>query len=194
MIEFNKEYWIEQLKKEVGLMEVPLDELHKHEVELDSPTGRSSGFKVNAKEYIDKQLEFIEADYKKQTPEISFESFTPEPTEIKQIAVTPLKEVKASNIRFFIVSFDGINEFVVIINDDGEWQAQDQINQIINERFFIKEKKREDMLGLENVISFYQYHAYMITIPNPQQPLTAYEKISQNMDTVFDGLKLKGIL
>lgn len=195
MIPFNREYWIEQLLKEVGLMGTPYAELDKHEVELDSPTGRASGFKVNAKTYVDQQLLFIENEYNNQPEPVSFESFTPEmPLEVVQLPEIKLQEVKPENIRFFVVSVFPPMEYVVIINDDGEWQSQDQINQVKDPRFFKGEKKREELTGSEDVISFYQYLSTVSLSPRQQQDLTAFEKITGNMDTVFDGLKMQGIL
>lgn len=195
MMPFNREYWIEQLLKEVGLMGTPYAELDKHQVELDSPTGRSSGFKVNAKEYVDKQLIFIENEYNNQPEPVSFESFTPEmPIEVVQLPEIKLQEVKPENIRFFVVSVFPPMEYVVLINDDGEWQSQDQINQVKDPRFFKGEKKREELTGTEDVISFYQFLSTVSLIPRQQQDLTAFEKITGNMDTVFDGLKMQGIL
>lgn len=64
---FNKQYWIEQLTKEVGLEGVSYDELENHYVNFESPFGTESNSpttNVNAKEYVDSQLLFIENEYK----------------------------------------------------------------------------------------------------------------------------------
>jgi hypothetical protein len=58
--EFDKEHHIKELKKEIGLPEIPYEELHNYKVQLNSPTGRSSKFEVNAKDYIDNELKAIE--------------------------------------------------------------------------------------------------------------------------------------
>lgn len=196
-MEYNREYWITQLTKEVGLMEVPYDDLHKHEVELASPTGRNTGFKVNAKEYVDSQLKQIEADYIKFKKTSEAEQLKPTnidipPAKPELEPITP-KEIKPENIRFFDVSINNV-PFTVILNDDKSQTAIDQINLIFDRRFFIKERKREDMLGLETMISIYQYISAIANIPREPQDYSAFEQISQKMDTVFDGLKLQGII
>jgi hypothetical protein len=201
---FNKKYWLEQLKKEVGLMDTPYEELYLHEVELDSPTGRAIGLKINAKRYVDTQLQYIEDAYKEHQEMVELEKTTNFTDldqanaslvlkEIPQLEEKKLEEIKPTNIKFFEVTFDKGAEdqrnFVVILQDDGSDIVKDQINVIKDLRFFIKEKKREELIGNENIISYYQYFNTISRIPRPQKDLTAYEKITQNMDTVFDGLR-----
>lgn len=65
-MQFNKQYWIEQLTKEVGLEGVPYEELSNHFVNFDSFFGTeedSPTSKVNAKDYVDRQLVEIEKQY-----------------------------------------------------------------------------------------------------------------------------------
>lgn len=83
-MEFNKQYWIEQLTKEVGLEGVPYEELSKHFVNFDSFFGSeedSPTSRVNAKEYVDRQLVEIEKQYEEfsQTQD-SLESFPLSPS------------------------------------------------------------------------------------------------------------------
>ena len=61
-MKFDKNYWLEQLKKEVGLETVPYEELHLHFVDFSSPFGNSVE-KVNAKQYVDDQLSIISSQY-----------------------------------------------------------------------------------------------------------------------------------
>jgi hypothetical protein len=196
-MEFNKQYWIDQLTKEVGLMGTPYEDLKNHDVELASPTGRNTGFKVNAKEYVDKQLESIAKDY--DTFETTIDEEQRNPTLVEMTPITPeiepIKpaEIKPENIRFFDVTINNV-PFTVIFHDDKTQTAIDHINLILDKRFFIKERKREDMLGLETMISIYQYISAIANIPREPQDYTAFEHISQRMDTVFDGLKLQGII
>jgi hypothetical protein len=81
---FNKQYWIEQLTKEVGLEGVPYEELSNHFVNFDSFFGSeedSPTSKVNAKEYVDRQLVEIEKQYEEfsQTQD-ALESFPLSPS------------------------------------------------------------------------------------------------------------------
>lgn len=65
-MEFNKQYWIEQLTKEVGLEGVSYEELSNHFVNFDSFFGNdedSPTSRVNAKDYVDRQLVEIEKQY-----------------------------------------------------------------------------------------------------------------------------------
>lgn len=196
-MEFNKEYWIEQLKKEVGLMEIPYDQLVEHEVELASPTGRSSGFKINAKEYVDRQLGIIQQEYDafalaaiEEQKNVAMVDIPPAKPEI--VPITP-KEIKPENIRFFDVDIHN-RPFTIIFHDDKTQDSVDYINLIHDRRFFVKERKREDMTGMEQILSIYQYINAIADIPLEPRPLTAFEEINTRMDTIFDGLKLQGII
>jgi len=65
-MQFNKQYWIEQLTKEVGLEGVSYEELSNHFVNFDSFFGTdedSPTSKVNAKDYVNRQLREIEKQY-----------------------------------------------------------------------------------------------------------------------------------
>ncbi len=65
-MKFNKQYWIEQLTKEVGLEGVSYEELSNHFVNFDSFFGNeedSPTSRVNAKDYVDRQLLEIEKQY-----------------------------------------------------------------------------------------------------------------------------------
>jgi len=57
---FDRNHNIAVLRKEIGLDNVPYEELHNFKVQLNSPTGRSSTFEVNALEYVDKELAYVE--------------------------------------------------------------------------------------------------------------------------------------
>lgn len=69
-MQFNKQYWIEQLTKEVGLEGVSYEELSNHFVNFDSFFGTdedSPTSKVNAKDYVNRQLKEIEKQYEEFT-------------------------------------------------------------------------------------------------------------------------------
>jgi hypothetical protein len=59
---FNKQYWIEQLKMELGLSDVPDAELHLYYVDTGVFFGEIQQ-KTTAKDYIEKQLKDLEEHY-----------------------------------------------------------------------------------------------------------------------------------
>ena len=196
---FNPDYWMTQLKKEVGLMEVPYDELGKYEVDLDSPFGRGK-IKINAKEYVDQQLAIIEEDYRitqngegdDYLEDVDVVLSSNEPV---LLVAAPVQEIKEDSIKFYNVVINEV-PYVVFVNttvraDDEKWIITDQINTITNDKRFYKgETFRHFLTGLETAISYYQYVDKVSSIPRAQEPLTAYEMINERMDTVFDSLKV----
>jgi len=60
---FNKEYWKNNIKTEIGLSHVPDEQLHEHFVLIGSFFGDDSN-KIRADEYLETQLKQIEEGYK----------------------------------------------------------------------------------------------------------------------------------
>ena len=77
---FDRQYWINQLTNEVGLVGVPYEELDKYMVDSGSVTGRESNPETvrTAKQYIDDQLLIIEASYA-DFEDTEFIEFSPTP-------------------------------------------------------------------------------------------------------------------
>jgi hypothetical protein len=66
-VKFDKTYWINQIKSELGLAPVPYEELDQHKVSMDFsffPLKEGESSYISAKEYVDNQLLEIEAKYK----------------------------------------------------------------------------------------------------------------------------------
>lgn len=217
---FDREYWLTQLKKEVGLENVPYEQLQDHEVDFGGFFGGDDSSKKNAKQYVDEQLSNIEDSYKTlEMPVISddsltlplpsmesitkiiteindngLHSFNNVPVEMVQ-GIPQLKPVnqtiKKGNIRYFSVIINK-QDFIVAVNYNPEdFRSIDQINHLVNTTFFIEELNLQQMNGSEtNIVSYYQFVNAIQPFLKQNTDLSAYEKIANGTTTVFDGLKL----
>jgi hypothetical protein len=207
--QFNKEHWINQLKNEAGLSHIPYEELDDHKISFGLFDNASQ---ISAKKYIDEQLKNIEEQYssfddtleddlqslrvdlgKTKTKGIPISEFIAdvEPVLI-QLAEVP-QQIIRSNMKYYDVLVGG-NNFTVVINDHGEdWRITDQINHVKHTSFFIEERNPAHLTGYENIISYYQFaNLIQSHIKKTNTDLSVYEKISQDINTVFDGIKLEG--
>ena len=208
---FDKEYWIGQLTKEVGLDGVAYEDLANHTVNFSSFFDLEEEGRRNAKEYVDSQLEIIEHQYRDIGVETSpqqvgaaigavldgiEESYEPElpvfnPTnaDIPQL-IPVVQEVSRSKYRYFDVVI-GEGNFMVVTNHAGDdWRIQDQINHIVNTTFFVEEKREDQLTGGERAITYYQFVNAIQPFLKQNTDLSVFEGISQG--SVFDGVKLKG--
>ena len=215
-IEFNRDFYLNELRKEVGLLDIPYEKLGDYKVQLNSPTGRSSSFSINAKEYVDNELANIEKDIDAHNatteidPEPTFDIVTVSVDEKQEILVRkaiessddfwewvdekpPIAEVKMDqkleNFRYFEVKIpDNEISFVVVIFDDGTQEIKDQINTV-KKHFCTKGlKKREFLTGYETVINFYQW-TNLVSALAPKTDYLSFEDINKRMDTVFQGVE-----
>jgi len=211
---FNKEHWTNQLKIEAGVPHVPDEDLDKHFI-LFGTFSNTDGDKITAKEYIENQLKNLEEQY--NSIDEHFENdilslanekpprmrpvvgeFTQEddmlvPIEEIKLLPTIQQTINRSDIKYYDVVVGG-NNFTVAVNDPGDdWRIVDQINHIKHTSFFIEQRNPEFLTGFENVISYYQFaNLIQSHIKKTNTDLSAYEKISQDINTVFDGVKLEG--
>jgi len=200
---FDRDYWIAQLKKEVGLPHIPYNKLAEYTVDFESPFGLGKTTK-NAKEYVDEQLALIEGQYSDASSTLQAESKEAESwlgstngllsgianEDIPQLQPI-VQEVNKLNIRYLDVRIVDMN-YTVIINDDGTRDKLDQINSVIYSPWFIKERKHTELTQLENFISWYQYSNAVQLVPKPKKDVRDFEDITKSMDTIFDGIKLEG--
>jgi hypothetical protein len=209
--QFNKEYWTNQLKIEAGVSHVPDEELHKHFI-LFGAFSNTDGEKITVKEYIENQLKYLEEQYDSMdaklesdiaslivdVPEkfksewVGGESIGIANADIKLLPTIP-QTINRSELHYYDVLVDG-NAFTVAINDHGDdFRIKDQINHVKHTTFFIEERSPLHITGFENIISYYQFaNIVQSVVRKTSTDLSAYEKISQNIDTVFDGVKLEG--
>jgi hypothetical protein len=179
-------------------MDVLYNDLASHFVDFDSPFGRGK-IKKNAKEYVDEQLAIIEEDYYKMQEDDNAHDTSNYEKDVNTTLQlnTPIEELKPiveeiqNTIVLFRVSVNGI-DYVVVINNTGYQSTTDQLNLVIGSPFFVGQITKEEIKPGDTVISYYQYHNLVQYIPKPKQDLSAYEMISGNIDTLFDGVKLEG--
>jgi hypothetical protein len=220
-IKFDKEYWIYQLRKEVGLEDVIYEDLDKHFVNFESLISDENVAQKNAKEYVDEQLALIEEKYKEfeeseEEYEVDLEvpEFNPEDVLFKlsnvvefidKMETAPLpifkldgivqleevkQEIRRNDMKYFEVLV-GNKNFIIAVNvHSDDCRIMDQVNHIKATSFFVEERTPATFVGGEDIISYYQFINYIQ--PYLKQTATALDKISENVTTSFDGLKLEG--
>lgn len=207
---FDKEHWIDKIKSEIGLANVSYENLSEHFVDFGVVFGDSST-KLSAKEYVDRELESIRLQYEMFNEqddvlpsfgEIS--EFNPDEVlgnllEISQIPTIdlPLEEqeqaqkIQTFSSKFFYFSvFINNMDYVVAINDYGDLKIKDQIKHVKSTSYFVEEKPLENIQTGEVIISYYQF-VNLIEAEVAKSRISTYEKIQQNMNTVFNGQELR---
>jgi len=218
--QFDQQYWTQQLKREIGLEHVSDSELTEHFVDFGSFFDESSN-KKNAKQYIQEQLENIKQQYesidlggsifqqnknefnsidenavscKLFDVALSLDSVDMEPVvldNISQLEFVP-QTIDRESVKYFEV-FVGNNTFVVAVNTGaGDFRTIDHINHIKSTSFFVEERNPLTFIGTENIISYYQFVNLIQPHLKPKNDFSAFEKISNNVETTFDGPKLEG--
>lgn len=213
VIHFEREHFIEALKKEIGLGDKAYEELDKFTVQLNSPTGRSCSFQVNAKDYVDNELRHIEKAIKeendKSEEKVTFDIVTVQIDESKEAQFRsmieksddfwewaeehpPLVEVKMEqkleNFKYFDVKLNGINYTVVLLDNETP-DSVDQINHVKRHVLTVGERKRDFLTGLETIISYWQWSNIIMKIDTPKKDdFLSFEDINARMDNVFEGV------
>jgi hypothetical protein len=209
MIEFDRTNWLNNLKREIGLSHVPYDELHLHSISFDL-FNTDDSLKRNAKEYIDEQLEIIEEQYKSVGANINelddllvacnedtvvtptgefFGNVEPTLIQLPEIKQT----IERANMHYYDVDVNG-NHYTVVINDHGgDCRIKDQIAHVVNTSYFIEERDPNSLTQFDNIISYYQFANVIQRIVAENVDVTAYQKIVDNIDTVFDGLNFDDV-
>lgn len=217
--QFNPEYWKEQIKKEIGLSHVSDDQLSEYHVDFGSFFAEGEN-KQTAKQYIDKQLEIIKEQYKtlesysqhSEKPNnfkpVDFQQVENQllgvasllddvdpdisiPQNVTQLQYIP-QQINRNSVKYFEV-FVADKTYIVAINTESQdFRVNDHINHIKNTSFFVEERTPMTFTGLENIISYYQFVNLIQPHLKPKNDFSFYEKVSSDVNTVFDGLKLEG--
>lgn len=217
VIEFNHTFYLNELKKEIGLPEIPYENLTEYKVQLNSPTGRSCSFEINAKEYVDKELLNIEKSIQEANAagssneeEITFDIITVKVDESQEASfkamveksedfwewvndTPPIKEVKMETpldkFKYYDVKVNDMS-YTVVLFEDGRIETTDQINTVRKHFATIGERNRDMLTGLEFVINYFQWVNLVSNLDNPNKPdYLSYEDISKRMDTIFQGVE-----
>jgi hypothetical protein len=213
---FDREHYLNELKKEIGLSEFSYDEIGAGDfkVQLNSPTGRSCSFEIKAKDYIDNELKHIEEaineENSKEEDDVTFDIITVQIDESQEKAFramieksedfwewaeehAPIKEVKmeqpTSNFKYFDVKI-GDNVYTVVLFDNGTLEYKDQYNRVRKHFATVKERSRDFLTGLEFIVNYYQWANLVSGLDNPKGgDYLSYEDISSRMSTIFQGVE-----
>lgn len=217
--QFNPQYWTEQIKKEIGLSHVSDEQLSEHYVDFGTFFTEGEN-KKTAKQYIEQQLEIIKEQYNsfdlysKQSQnsqsfkQVDFEKVNqqllgvasllddvdpdiPVPQNVTQLEYVP-QQINRNSVKYFEV-FVVDKTYIVAVNvDSQDFRVNDHINHIKNTSFFVEERNPMTFTGLENIISYYQFTNLIQPHLKPKNDFSFYEKVTSDVNTVFDGLKLEG--
>lgn len=217
--QFNPQYWTEQIKREIGLSHVSDEQLSEHYVDFGTFFTEGEN-KKTAKQYIEQQLEIIKEQYNsfdlysKQSQnsqcfkQVDFEKVNqqllgvasllddvdpdiPVPQNVSQLEYVP-QQINRNSVKYFEV-FVVDKTYIVAVNvDSQDFRVNDHINHIKNTSFFVEERNPMTFTGLENIISYYQFTNLIQPHLKPKNDFSFYEKVTSDVNTVFDGLKLEG--
>lgn len=217
--QFNPKYWTEQIKREIGLSHVSDEQLSEHYVDFGTFFTEGEN-KKTAKQYIEQQLEIIKEQYNsfdlysKQSQnsqcfkQVDFEKVNqqllgvasllddvdpdiPVPQNVSQLEYVP-QQINRNSVKYFEV-FVVDKTYIVAVNvDSQDFRVNDHINHIKNTSFFVEERNPMTFTGLENIISYYQFTNLIQPHLKPKNDFSFYEKVTSDVNTVFDGLKLEG--
>lgn len=197
-MQFNEQQLRNKLKKELGFADIPDEELKNHQVQLNSPTGRSNTLSLSVEDYINAEVEITRQSY------IDL-GLMMENTEVPEL-VAPANNIISStgsssfnvhNVKYYDISFakdDQIQNYTVAIGFDPQniqsiQQLKEQSDLIKGHFTFVKERTRDQLLGFETVISYYQYVNLVSALVNPNtlfgENLTA--NIASRLNTIFEG-------
>lgn len=217
--QFNPQYWTEQIKREIGLSHVSDEQLSEHYVDFGTFFTEGEN-KKTAKQYIEQQLEIIKEQYNsfdlysKQSQnsqcfkQVDFEKVNqqllgvasllddvdpdiPVPQNVSQLEYVP-QQINRNSVKYFEV-FVVDKTYIVAVNvDSQDFRVNDHINHIKNTSFFVEERNPMTFTGLENIISYYQFTNLIQPHLKPKNDFSFYEKVTSDVNTIFDGLKLEG--
>ena len=204
-MQFNEQKLRTDLKKSLGFETVPDDELKNHQIIINSPTGGCTELSLSVKDYIDTEVRISRDAYEQL-------DFDMNNTEIPDIATstenfivgdTATSNLGVDNIKYFDISFQSFNNktqeneiknYTVALsfnpNDPKSVQQfVDQSNQIKSHFTFLKEKSRFLLLGIETIISYYQYVNLVSNLVNPNPPSIedVSGMIADKMSMIFGG-------
>lgn len=196
-MKFNEQKYRQDLKKMLGLLDIPDEDLDKCPIVLNSPTGLNSHLSITAKDYIDNEVGIAREAYEELN--INIESNVElDNIDVPQNTTTLLSEKTSfdpKKIQYFDVNVpkdDAIIPFTVAIyvitEDFVSWQdSQTQIHQVKNHFTFIGERKPEDLTGLETIISYYQFVNMVSNLIHHTDRNDVAQKIAEKIAMEFEG-------
>lgn len=198
---FNETATREKIKKQLGFDGIPDDELVNHHIQLNSPTGATDSMSLTVADYINAEVDITRQAYDNlKTLMDDNNSEIPVLSETKESIIHGANSASilgVQNIKYLDISFsnkDTIHNFTVAISYDPKDEksmqlAYEQINQIKSHFTFIKERSRDELIGFETIISFYQYVNMVSGLinPRPLDQIGLTESIASRLSTIFEG-------
>jgi len=198
-MQFNETQLRQKLKKELGFADIPDEELKNHQIQLNSPTGRSNTLSLSVAAYIDAEVDLTRQSYidlglmmeNTEVPTLL------ETTENIIVGTQSESNLQVNNVKYYDISFgkdDQIHNYTVAIGfnpqDIQSVQILKEQSDLIKAHFtFVKERTRDQLLGFETIISYYQYVNLVSALVNPN-PLfgdNLTESIAARLSTIFEG-------
>jgi hypothetical protein len=207
-IAFDKEYWTNQLLLEIGLSNVPREDLDKHFVDTGFVFSEFDN-KKTAKQYLEEQLTILEEQYKEFNSLNSdysilgnnIEEFDsskvlqqlielPQLPEDNSFRVDNFDAIEIPNFKYFEVFVED-KTYVVVINDCNDIRMSDQIKHVKNTSYFVEDRNAETLTSEDIILSYYQF-ANLIERVVAKKDAIVTVKIRENLKTSFEGFELKG--
>lgn len=208
-IEFDKDHWTQQLLQEIGLSEVPLEDLDKYFID-SGYVFSTSELKKTAKEYVEEQLAILEQQYNDFNS--SQEEELVQPLMLKEFDVNttllqlqnvssdldniPSDEsfrekdvVDVPNFKYFEVNVEDKN-YVVVINDINDSRISDQIKHVKNTSYYIEDRTANSITNDDIILSYYQF-ANLIERIVAKKNNQVDIKIREELKTSFEGFQTK---
>jgi len=198
-MQFNETQLRQKLKKELGFADIPDDELKNHQIQLNSPTGRSNSLSLTVAAYIDAEVELTRQSYidlglmmeNTEVPTLL------ETTENIIVGSQSSSNLEVNNVKYYDISFakdDQIQNYTVALGFDPldiqSLQNLKEQSDLIKSHFtFVKERTRDQLVGFEIIISYYQYVNLVggLINPNPLFGDNLTENIAARLSTIFEG-------
>ena len=200
-MQFNETQLRQKLKKELGFADIPDEELKNHQIQLNSPTGRSNSLSLSVAAYIDAEVDLTRQSYIDLG--LMMESVeSPIITGTQEYILTgdtTTSKLEVNNIKYYDISYgkdDQIHNYTVAIgfnpqDVDSVQNLKEQSDLIKSHFTFVKERTRDQLLGFETIISYYQYVNLVSALVNPN-PLfgdNLTESIAARLSTIFEGVE-----
>jgi hypothetical protein len=197
---FDAKKYKDKLKKELGYEDMSDEDLKTYTMYLGSPTGQDQSISLNVLDYIETETRLAEESYRQlddMMASINENDLIISPSNEKFIS-GPTSETKFNhnNVVYFDVSFtqkDEIKNYTVAlsVNPDDPSSIQqfiEQSNQIRGHFTYLKERTRDQLLGTEQIISFYQYVNLVSGLTRPAGDINdIMGDISSRLNMIFEG-------
>ncbi len=195
MIKFNEREYRDKLKQSLGFQDIPDDELYDHNMVLNSPMGLSNTLSISVGKYIDTDVDSAREAYREL--EETFDDIEiPQLTENTNVAVLSNKSIfNGDNLKYFDIDVPnddgGVRPFTVAVYVNKEssetlMQAQEQIRGIKTHFTFVGERDSNDLTGMEQMLSYYQFVNLVGSLINITDRNTVAAQIAEKIAMEFE--------